>query len=104
MVGAIGVLLTIVLVMDAVGLLAVPRWLPIAALPAVGAVIWRLGGASITAIASWLLPLAALLYLGFVVLNPPLDGVVIAAGYLWFVAMILSRRMGAAWYRLIWLR
>lgn len=87
------------IVLDLLGVWAMPRLLPVVLMPVIGAAIWRLGGAPVLAIASWVIPLAALLFLGYGVADVPLDAILIAGGYLWFVAMILTERVPAAWYR-----
>lgn len=92
------------MVLDDAGILAAPSWMPVALLPVVGALIWRLGGASIVATASWVVPLAVLLWVGFEVVPWPFGLVLVAAGWLCFVAMILSHDAAAAWYRLLGLR
>lgn len=92
------------ILLDGAGILAAPSWFPAALLPAVGALIWRLGGASIVATASWVVPLAILLWIGFEVVPRPFGFALIAAGWLWFVAMILSERAATTWYGLLGIR
>lgn len=84
---------------DVTGVVSMPTWFRVVGLPVIGAVIWRLGGASLVAIASWVIPLGALLYVGFWVISPPLDALVLALGVIWFGAMIMSSRLTEAWYR-----
>jgi hypothetical protein len=76
------------ILLDDAGILAAPPWIPVALLPVVGALIWRLGRASMVATASWVVPLTILMWVGFEVVPWPFGFVLVAGGWLGFVAMI----------------
>jgi hypothetical protein len=69
--------------------------------PAFGAIIWRRAGASWLEIASWTIPVFALVGTAFLIASPPWTWVLGFAGAALYVAMMLSDRARIWWLRTV---